>query len=225
MSETQAWDRNVLKNMQTVFEGQGFKFYLNPSRDLVPDFLEDFEPSAIALSSDGGIIIEVKHRRSPASEKRLAAIAKKISAHKGWEIRVIYLNPPEDETPPIKNPTPEQLENTFRDIDGLAKTGHFAAALVTAWAALEALARLAGAYNGAERPESFSPMQAVQRLAEEGYVEHEVADHLREMIKLRNAVVHGDLSAKVPAGQVERLLKELRAIAAAIADVKPAHNV
>jgi len=55
-------------------------------------------------------------------------------------------------------------------------------------------------------------MQAVQRLAEEGYLEHEAANHLREMVKLRNAVVHGDLSVNVSARQVENLLKELQAI-------------
>lgn len=225
MSETQLWEGNILRNLQQVSEARGLKFYVNPPRGLIPDFLGDFQPDAIALGPEGGIIVEVKHRRNSASEKQLAAIAKKISSQKGWEFRIVYLNPPMDETPPIEKPTPEQLQGTFQEIEALAKGGHAAAALVTAWAALESLARLATAYSEAEQPRSFSPMQAVQRLAEEGYLENESANHLREMVKLRNAVVHGDLSANVSPGQVEELLKELRAIASAIKDVTSAEKV
>lgn len=222
MSDTQLWESNVLRNLQQVSEARGLKFYLNPSREVVPEFLGDFQPDAIALGPDGGIVIEVKHRRSLASEKQLAEIAKRISAQKGWDLRIIYLSPPMDETPPIEKPTPEQLQSTFQEVEDLAKGGHPAAALTTAWAALESLARLASAYS--ERPSSFSPMQAVQILAEEGYLEHEAADRLREMVKLRNAVVHGDLSVNVSTGQVEGLLSELRAIASAIMNVMSSHN-
>ena len=222
MSETQLWESKFLRNMQQVSEARGLRFYINPPREIVPDFLGDFQPDAIALGPDGGIIFEVKNQRNPASERQFAAIARRISAQKGWELRMIYLNPPMDETPPIAKPTPEQLQDTFREIEALAKGGHSAAALVTAWAALESLARLASSYNEVERPTSLSPMQAVQRLAEEGYLEHEAANRLREMVKLRHAVVHGDLSVNVSTGQVESLLKELRAIASALTNAQQA---
>jgi len=75
MSETQLLESNVLRNMQHVPEGRGLKFCINPPREMVPNFLDDFQPDAIALGPDGGIIIEVKHRGSTASEKQLAAIA------------------------------------------------------------------------------------------------------------------------------------------------------
>jgi hypothetical protein len=71
-----------------------------------------------------------------------------------------------DETPPIKEPSPEQLQTAFKEIAALAKNGHPAAALVTGWAALESLARLASAKSGAKNPRGVSPLQAIQRLAE-----------------------------------------------------------
>jgi len=219
MSEAQLWESNILRNLQQVSEAQGLKFYVNPPREVIPEFLGDFQPDAIALSREGGTIIELKRRKSPSSEKQLSAIAEKVCAQKGWEFRVIYLNPPTDETPPIEKPTPEQLEGTFLEIESLVKGGHFRAAFVTAWTALESLARLASAYGEARRHTAFSPIQAIQALAEEGYVENEAANRLREMTKLRNAVVHGDLSIHVTAGQVENLLKEVRAIASDIMTV------
>lgn len=221
MSDSQLWESNVLRNLQQVSEARGLKFHVNPPRELIPEFLGDFRPDAIALGPGGGIIIEVKHRRSIASERQLAAIAKKVAGQQGWEFRAIYLNPPMNETPPIAKPTPEQLQATFGEIEALTKAGHPAAALVTAWAVLESLARLASTNSEATAPRTFSAIQAVQALAEQGYIENEAAERLREMAKLRNAVVHGDFSVNVPAEQVEDLLQELQAIASGIMSIAP----
>ena len=65
MSEAQLWESNVLKNLRQVSEARGLKFYVNLPRDIIPDFLGNWRPDAIALGPDGGIIIEVKHRRTP----------------------------------------------------------------------------------------------------------------------------------------------------------------
>lgn len=221
MSEAQLLESNVLRNSQQVSEARGLKFFINPPREILPEFLGNFQPDAIAVGPEGGIIIEVKLRRSPASVRKLAEIAKRVSGQKGWEFRAIYLTPPTDETLPIAKPTPEQLRATFGEIQALMKGGHPAAALVTAWATLESLARLASANSEARSPRGFSPLQAIQTLAEEGYIENEAADRLREMANLRNAVVHGDFSVDVPVEQVEWLIKQIQAIASDIMTVTP----
>ena len=221
-SEPRLLESNALRNLQKLSEAQGLKFYLNPPREIVPDFLGDYQPDAIALGPEGGMIIEMKSRGSPASEKQLAAIASRVSDQKGWEFRVIYLNPPLDEMPPIEKPTPDQLQATFKEIEELTKTGHRAAAFVRAWAVLESLARLASGNGETRSARGLPPIQVIQTLAEEGYVENEVADRLRQMVKLRNAVVHGDFTVDVPAEQIEDLLKQLQAIASDIDSIKPA---
>ncbi|HME24325.1 MAG TPA: HepT-like ribonuclease domain-containing protein [Acetobacteraceae bacterium] len=219
MSEAQLLESDALRNLRQLSEARGLKFYINPPREVVPEFLGDFQPDAIAVGPEGGIVIEMKLRGSPASEQQLAAIARRVSSQRGWEFRAIYLSPPTDGTPPIAKPTPEQLQATFGEIEALMKGGHPAAALVTAWAALEALARLASGNGETRGARGFSPIQAIQALAEEGYIENEVADRLREMAKLRNAVVHGDFSVDVRAEQIEDLLQHLRTIASEIMSV------
>ena len=133
ISEARLLESNALRHLQKLSEARGLKFYLNPPREIVPDFLGDYRPDAIALGPEGGIIIEMKSRRSPASEKQLAEIASRISGQKGWEFRAIYLNPPMNEMPPIEIPTPDQLRATFREIEELTRTGHLAAGFVRAW--------------------------------------------------------------------------------------------
>jgi uncharacterized protein YutE (UPF0331/DUF86 family) len=81
-------------------------------------------------------------------------------------------------------------------------------------AALESLARLASASSATTTHTALSPIQAIQTLAEEGYIESEAADWPRNTAMLRNAVVHGDLSVIVPPDKVADTLRQLRAIAA-----------
>jgi uncharacterized protein YutE (UPF0331/DUF86 family) len=221
ISEALLLESNALRTLQKLSKARGLKFYVNPPREIVPDFLGDFQPDAIALGPEGGMVIEVKLRGGPASEKQLAAISKKVSGQKGWEFRVIYLNPPSNEMPLIEKPTPEQLEAIIREIEALAKSGYRAAAFVRAWAALESLARLASANSEARNSGGVPPIRVIQTLAEEGYIENEVADRLREMVRLRNAVVHGDFSVDVPVEQIEDLLKQLQAIASDIMSATP----
>ena len=221
ISEARLLESNALRNLQKLSEARGLKFYINPPREIIPDFLGDFRPDAIALGPEGGIIIEVKFKRSPASEKDLAAIARRVSAQKGWEFRAIYSNPTLDEMPSIEKPTPEQLQATFREIEELANAGHRVAAFVRAWAALESLARLATANSEAMRAMSSSPIQVIQTLAEEGYLENEAADHLRQMVKLRNAAIHGDLSVDVPEEQLKDLVKQLQAVGSEVIGTTP----
>ena len=209
-------ESNMLRNLQQISEARGLKFYVNPPPDVVPEFLGDLRPDAIARGPQGGIVITVKRRGTPDADQRLVDIAKRVSAQKGWEFQAIYLVPPADEAPAIAKPTEPQLRAAFEQIEALTNGGHHRAALLIAWAALELLARLVNENDEAGTSKAFSPLQAVQTLAEQGYLEKDAAENLRRLAKLRNAVAHGDLSIDVPEGQVKGLLAQLRTIAAEI---------
>ncbi len=215
--ESQPWELNVLRNLQHSYEARGLTFHINPSRELVPPFLAGYSPDAIAVGPDGGgIIIEVKRQRNQATDRQLAEIAKKVADHKGWEFRAIYTNPTTERPENIAKPTPEQIDARPQEIQDLVDTGHYAPALIFGWAVLESLARLA---SGSGSSSGYSPIQAVQVLAEEGFVENAEAQRLREMARLRSAVVHGDFSTDVPADQVKFLLEELKALNSCITEV------
>ncbi|WP_428493393.1 hypothetical protein [Rhodopila sp.] len=161
-SEPQLRESGVLRNLRQVSEARGLKFYVNPPREMVPAFLGDFQPDAMAVGPDGGIIIEVRPRAQASSKQQLATIARRVSRERGWEFRAIYLNPPIDEAPSIARPTAEQLRAALSEIDGLASAGHLAAAFVTGWAALESLARLADTNGEARISEGLSPIRTIQ---------------------------------------------------------------
>ncbi len=216
MPETHFTHSDVFQRLRHALEARGMTFHINPPREIVPAFLRGFQPDAMAVGPEGGVIIAVKSRKNSLPGQPLAEIARIVSGQKGWEFRLIYLNPSMDEMPLIAKPTPEQLQGTFSEIEVLMESGHSVVAFLIAWAALESLARLARGDGGTR---NVSSLQAIQILAEEGYLENEAAGGLRDMVRLRNAVVHGDLSVDVPAGQVESLLEQLRTIEAEIMSV------
>ena len=63
MSEARVWETNILRNLQQALEARGLTFYVHPPRDLMPDFLGDYQPDAIAVGPEGGTIIEMKDRK------------------------------------------------------------------------------------------------------------------------------------------------------------------
>ena len=150
----------------------------------------------------------------PRSE--LEEISRRVRGQKGWEFKAILLSTPAEEAPAIAPPTWAQIQAAFAEIEALTTTGHASAALVIAWAALEALARLATTDDETRTAKSFTAMGAIQTLAEEGYLEHESAERLRKMVAVRNAVVHGDFSVDVAPEQVDGMRRDLRTIAAEI---------
>ena len=203
-------ESRALASLRRAYEARGFTFLAEPPRHAVPDFLGTYRPDAIARGPEGGVIIEVKRGRRKDGEEALADVARRVAGQRGWEFRVVHVNPVQDEPGRIERPTRQQVQAALGEVEALIESGHRTAAFALAWAVLEALARLAGS-GGAEKTErAFAPMQAVQMLAEQGHIESDAAARLRGMVELRHAVVHGDLSAEVSTEQVKGMLDDLR---------------
>jgi len=207
-------ESNIVRNLRQTSEARGMQFYLNPPREVVPEFLGDFRPDAIARGPEGGIVIEMTFPGRSDAKRSLAEISKLVSSQKGWEFHAIYVNPKIDEPPLIAKPTAPQLQSAFAEIEALMKGQHYRTALMAAWAALQSLARLTSHQAEDEPPRAFASREAIQMLAEDGYLENEAADRLRRMTRQGYAVVHGDLGVGVSNDDVEWLLGTLRAIAA-----------
>lgn len=218
--EASFWASNVLRNIKLSAEARGMTFLIDPPRNVIPAFLGDYRPDAIALGPDGGIVFEVKRGPEAGANRQLAEISERVSREKGWEFRAIYLTPPADRLPEIPVPTWHQLQRALREVEVLATGGHPRAALLAGWSVLEALAHLARAHSGSAAPKSLSPLQAVQALAEEGYVEADVGARLRALVATRNAVAHGNLAVEVSQDQAESLLQDVRSIFSAIETVE-----
>lgn len=188
----------VLENIVPQLEAEGFEVITHPSRHRLPPFMQSYSPDAIALREDKNLAIEVL-RKGTSSDKALDKLRDLLDGHHDWELRVYWISP--STTPePIERPSLKEMESAINSVDALAKSGHFAPALLMAWACLEALGR-------ALAPQSFprpqTPGRLVEVLAADGSITPSEADKLRELAKTRNQLVHGGLRAKVGAKEIK----------------------
>lgn len=204
----------ALQNVRRLSESRGLRFYVNPPEGIVPGFLGDVRPDAIAVGPDGGIVFQFQPRRDVQADPRLSEIARRLSGQPGWEFRAIYFNPFDTDAAPLSVPTLQQIDEALREARILLDGKHSRAALVTAWAALEGLARLARTADEDGARGSLSPLQAVQALAEEGYLENAEATELRRLGRVRNAAVHGDYATPVSECDAADVLNRVQAVAA-----------
>jgi uncharacterized coiled-coil protein SlyX len=216
--ESQASEMGVLRNLRGIYERRGMQFYINPAPDVVPGFLGGYRPDAIAIGPDGqGVVVEIKSYRTRTTQSQFDELKKRVSSEDGWRLEVIYTNPEADETDVVAKPTAEQIESRLNEVVKLEQAGYHEPAFLLAWAVLESLARLATPPGSTAQVISLGAVQVVQKLAELGYLENEVASELRALAKVRNAVVHGDFSVNVSAAQVKTFLERLKALRSEIA--------
>jgi uncharacterized protein YutE (UPF0331/DUF86 family) len=203
----------LLDTLRKDAERRGWTFYAPPPKAVLPDFAEDYEPDAMMIAPDGGVMIAITTRSSLARNTRLAEIAKRVSEQPGWSFRVFYANtadPPESSAPPS---TFEDIASGITEVRALDATGHERAALVMGWATLEAIARLVMDRRGIDSAKPLSPVQAVQVLIQEGYLDDEDGRRLRSLAQVRNAIVHGGLGTAITREDVVGLIRDLEAMA------------
>ncbi|KMO16488.1 hypothetical protein [Methylobacterium indicum] len=205
--------RRLLDSLRKDAERRGWTFHAPPPKAAVPDFAEDYEPDAMMITPEGGVMIAITTRSSLARNARLAEIAQRVSEQPGWSFRVFYANtsdPPDPSTPPS---TVEEIASSITEVRALDETGHGRAALVMGWATLEAIARLVVDRHGIGPAKPLSPIQAVQVLVQEGYLDDDDARRLRSLARVRNEIVHGGLGVAISPTDLAGLIEDLEDMA------------
>ena len=68
-------ERAVLEQIASNLEAEGFKVIVQPSLHIVPAFLRDYEPDAIAIGRDQNLVIEIARSSERTAESRRAIVA------------------------------------------------------------------------------------------------------------------------------------------------------
>lgn len=195
---SESTEADVLQALLPRLEEEGYAVYLHPNRLLVPPFLKDYAPDAIALRADKSLAIEIVLRQTSDNKERLQRIARLFEGQDKWELRV-YWGGPTDTRIPLQIQTPEVIEARIAQLRDLAAKGHLEPALLLGWAIFEALARATLSHEF-ERPQT--PGRIVEILAREGHVTPTEADDLRRLSDKRNKLIHGELQVRVSKEEV-----------------------
>jgi uncharacterized protein YutE (UPF0331/DUF86 family) len=188
----------MLQRVVPELEAEGFDVYIHPSTPLIPLFLADLHPDAIALRDDKNLVVEVM-RRSPQASKKLERLTALLEPQKKWELRIFWAEPTSDART-LEIQSVEAMRSSIAEVQQIAAAGHLEPAMLIAWATFEALGR-ALLTTQLGRPQT--PGRLVQVLASEGYLTPTEADKLRGLAAKRNRLIHGELQVSVSANELQ----------------------
>jgi hypothetical protein len=209
MNETGS-EQQVLAREVARLESEGYDVFLQPRAPLVPEFLGDYVPDAVATGNGKKIVLEVA-RPSKAESEKLREVASRFAKQREWEFKVLLVSPTSaGETLPVQ--THQAIDDALEEIERLRKdTSASRAAFLLAWATLEAEGRasIEGKFDRAQ-----TPSRLVQVLSQEGLLTPSDADWMRALSEKRNRLIHGDLGTEISEDDMGSLVRVLRQLAA-----------
>jgi len=202
---TEKSEADILRVLRSRYEKEGYTFLPHPSGSLVPPFLGNYRPDALAISDTGSVVIEIRSR-GPSMDRRLSEIAEIVERQPNWKFQVFYTSSFKGDT--FHTPSSIAIIEAVREVLALKEGGHYRAAFLMAWSALEALARRLHADVGTSR-KAMIPSEIIEWLSQSGDLGPDSAKILRKLVRVRNAVVHGDLNVEVSPKDADVMIEVL----------------
>jgi hypothetical protein len=207
MSETGS-EEQVLQREVARLESEGYDVFLQPRAPLVPEFLGDYVPDAVATGNGKKIVLEVA-RSSKIGNEKLREVAARFAEQRDWELKVLLVTPTSTgETLPVQSR--QAIEGALDEIERLQKMNALRSAFLLGWATFEAEGR-ASIEGKFDRPQT--PGRLVQVLGQEGLLTPADADQMRALSEKRNRLIHGDLGLEIGSEEFQSLIRVLRQLA------------
>jgi uncharacterized protein YutE (UPF0331/DUF86 family) len=207
MSETGS-EEQVLQHEIARLESEGYDVFVHPRAPLVPEFLGDYVPDAVATGKGKKIVLEVANSSKLGSEK-LREVAARFAKQREWEFKVLLVTPTSSgDTLPVQSR--QAIEDALDEVGRLQEVNALRAAFLLAWATFEAEGR-ASIDGKFDRPQT--PARLVEVLSQEGFLTPTDADRIRALANKRNRLIHGDLGIEIDVEDLQQLVAVLRRLA------------
>jgi uncharacterized protein YutE (UPF0331/DUF86 family) len=201
----------ILDSLIPRLQAEGYDVYVRPARYLLPPFMGNYTPDAIALGSPKNLAIEIAVK-DPSSTLRLGSVRERFETAKDWELRVYYA-PTADEQIDVDVVSREAIERSLGEVERLVADGRLRPGLLMVWSIFEAIGRIL-APTELSRPQT--PMRLVEVLAADGHVTPSQADLLRRLAPIRNHAAHGDLDVAVGIADLNQAVAILKSLASSL---------
>lgn len=183
------------------------------SRGVVLDFFPGFRVDMVAKKGDESKVIEVKTRTSYAREPAISKLADTLRAKPGWSFVLNLMGEPEVIYPPndARQFGKEDVFGRIENAESLLELGFPEGAFLLAWSAAEATVRLLIEAEGVCTIKRMTNSgYTLGTAVTEGVLHREDYDYLFNMMRHRNAIVHGFNSDDFDEALVTDLLETTR---------------
>jgi hypothetical protein len=177
-----------IHRVASEYESRGYEIHVAPSPSkfgLPPDF----RPDLVAIRPGNRVAIVILARPDIAS-RRLSAYSEVLPSL-GWQLEVVVANPPPATSePPLEPIEPQVAKQKADEALMLLQAGHPEAALLLAWAALEASIRR-------REPQLDRHVLSTKGLYADGVLTQRQFSTLEAARRLRSAVAHGQMVGRI----------------------------
>src|SRR6266511_923286 len=173
-------------------ERQRARVIAEPSPAQLPDFLSGYRPDLLVRKGDEAIVVEVKSRSSLAKDAQIRNLAQLLQTTPHWNFELVVVGEGERISAP-EGARPFERDDILRGIEAaerLLESGFSEAALLLAWSTSEATVRLLIEEEGIVL-DHLNPPYILKQAVMNGVIARDDYNFLTNIIKYRNALVHG----------------------------------
>jgi uncharacterized protein YutE (UPF0331/DUF86 family) len=210
----------ILIRVQQELLAEGYNVVIHPNRLMVPTFLGQYNPDALAFGKGKNLVVEVISQNKRA-KKKVDTLNSLINAQPDWDLKLIWISA--SETPrslPVADNS--ALSLMMEEIEELIQDRRPRPAFLLLWAMLEALGRKLMPIS-TSKPQT--PRTLVEKLAREGHITPEEASTLRDSSSKRNRLTHGDLNTDIRRKDVLDVLAIVKSIISRLNDTSTSSSM
>jgi hypothetical protein len=192
MATAMELEKERAREVAEEYRRKGYEVIEEPDASKLPNFLAGYQPDLLARRGNEAIIVEVRARSSLGKAPQISQLAQLLRGKPGWDFELVVvgergkLDLPEDAQLLGKEETSQRIAAS----DSLLDAGHFEAALILMWSALETTIRILLE----EEDPSLGLLDSVHVLNHAvvyGVLSRDDYNSLMKVRKYRNAVAHG----------------------------------
>ena len=183
-------------------------------REAPLEFMSDFVADLVARKDDEAIVIEVSTQAGLALNSRISELVETLRTKPGWSFELLLVGEPEklDSPPSAQLLDDHEIQQRLDQAVRALESGLAEAAFVTAWSALEAATRTLIAEEIGTNSDITMSGHVLDEAVFLGVISRSDYDDLRNMMKYRNAIVHGFGPSDFGNHMVTKLIGRVRSI-------------
>ena len=200
----------LTEKTEEEYRSKGYAVLREAPLEFMPDFVADL----VAHKDDETVVIEVSTRAGLSLNSRISELVETLRTKPGWSFELFLVGEPEKlDSPPSAqllddHEIQQRLDQAMRAlVSGLAE-----AAFVTAWSALEAATRALIAEEVGANSDITMSGHVLDEAVFLGVISRSDYEYLRDLMRYRNAIVHGFSPSGFGHDMVVELIRMVRNI-------------